>query len=148
MKIKNLVIRSASDKEKDVYFERNMAVILAAKLAQRNGLQVRYEFGIGTWPVVYIQLPKNKQVSWHVSHDCIKYLHCFKRSKNKSIWDGHTTDEKHKRIKNFVRYEWKNRKGKNNEAKTMLVFKELNLFQRIRFLLTGDPQIICEIKKI
>lgn len=39
------------------------------------------------WPVVFIELPTG-QVSWHVPQ-------------HEVVWDGHTTEEKYQRIKEF-----------------------------------------------
>jgi hypothetical protein len=56
--------------------------------------KLNYEVGIGTdnknpgIAVVYIQLPTG-QVSWHMPN-------------NNNLWDGHSTEEKYKRIEEFI----------------------------------------------
>lgn len=59
---------------------------LANKMGYPNG--VRIDESEPEWPVFYIELPTG-QVSWHMPA-------------HKHIWDGHTTEEKFQRIKNYV----------------------------------------------
>jgi hypothetical protein len=76
-----------------LYRERAHLVALLAAL---------YPSSIGTdpaepdWPVVYITLPTG-QVSWHFSPDDQDLLFGVPRDDN-TRWDGHTTDEKYRRI--------------------------------------------------
>lgn len=72
------------------YAQRNRLVLVAAGLASIVGLEV----GIGpdaaepNWPVVYVELPTG-QVSWHLPQ-------------HGRPWDGHSTEDKHQRIREFV----------------------------------------------
>jgi hypothetical protein len=72
------------------YDTRNKLVLVALGCA----LGCEYEAGIGIdpnepdWPVVYIDLPTG-QVSWHIEP-------------YKGTWDGHTTEDKYRRIARFV----------------------------------------------
>ena len=87
-----------------VYSDRNHAVLLAARLAEDNGLKVHVGIDPNepTWPVVYIELPKG-QVSWHLSPGYFeRFSRLFRRAKP-SQWDGHTTPIKHQRIRQFLR---------------------------------------------
>ena len=72
------------------YPARYILVLEALALAVESG----YDAGIRidpvdpTWPVVYIELPTG-QVSWHMPE-------------HKLPWDGHTTEDKYARIREFA----------------------------------------------
>lgn len=71
------------------YENRNGMVIDALGYARYIGISagIRIDPDEPEWPVVFIELPTG-QVSWHVpQHDV--------------PWDGHTTEEKYQRIKEF-----------------------------------------------
>ena len=88
-----------------LYTERNKVIALAARLAVDNG----YKAGIGKdksetdpkWQnVVYIELPNVGQVSWHVP---LEELHLFSfLGVYTEPFDGHTTEQKYKRIESFL----------------------------------------------
>lgn len=86
------------------YAERDKCLVLMALMAQRLGLKV----GIGQhrdnpgedWDadwrnILFIELPAG-QVSWHI-HDSEASMFYFVGAYD-GEWDGHTTDEKYKRV--------------------------------------------------
>jgi len=88
------------------YSERNQCVALIAKLAAQQG----YTIGMGkhdpkdyNWEddwrnIVYIDLPTG-QISWHI-HD--SELELFSQlPPYANGWDGHSTDEKHQRMREY-----------------------------------------------
>jgi hypothetical protein len=82
-----------------IYAERDMCVSLIAKMAQELG----YKVGIQqtedpAWPLVFINLPTG-QVSWHVKREELEYFPTM-RPYNE-IWDGHTTEQKYKRVTDY-----------------------------------------------
>lgn len=85
----------------DVYEDRNVLVLLCAKLAAMAGLPVgvRSDAQAPGWPVVFIELPSG-QVSWHIPADAAKRLKLDTHSKE---WDGHTTQEKRDRCRTFLK---------------------------------------------
>lgn len=84
------------------YFERNLIAQLAAALA----MELDYPVWIGIdesepeWPVLFIELPTG-QVSWHLPKSELHQGVFVEFGKRR--WDGHTTDTKHERIKDFLR---------------------------------------------
>lgn len=85
-----LIERAEEAKRYDI---RNRAVLIAAGLASMCGYPcgVRLDATEPDWPVVYIELP-NGQVSWHLpQHD--------------REWDGHSTEEKYRRCREFAERE-------------------------------------------
>jgi hypothetical protein len=93
------------EKAKDAaYSERDKCLVLMALMAQRLGLRV----GIGLhvdkpgedWDpewrnILFIDLPAG-QVSWHI-HESEAHWFYFVGTYD-GAWDGHTTDEKYKRV--------------------------------------------------
>ncbi len=82
-----------SIKENDTnYLVRYKLVYKAVSMALDNGLQagVRMDESEPEWPVVYIELPTG-QVSWHMAQHA-------------EPWDGHDTEEKYRRIDEFIRH--------------------------------------------
>lgn len=71
------------------YERRYRAVFRAVALALNLGMSagVRIDPAEPAWPVVYIELPTG-QVSWHMPE-------------HPDSWDGHTTAQKHDRIRAF-----------------------------------------------
>lgn len=85
----------------EAYFDRNLAVQLAAKLADSLG----YRVGLRTdpeepdWPVLVIDLPTG-QVSWHLpAHEVVGHFEAYPDD-----WDGHTVEDKRERITRWVRW--------------------------------------------
>lgn len=89
--------------QKDLaYSERNKLVALISKIFP--AFLGRHEESDLSWDpewtnIVYVSLPAG-QCSWHIHSS---ELHLFSHLKyNSNIkWDGHTTDEKYKRIESF-----------------------------------------------
>lgn len=52
------------------------------------------------WPVVYIETPAG-QLSWHIAPDDMD-LFSHLRGTDRNPWDGHSTDEKHRRIRMLI----------------------------------------------
>lgn len=69
-------------------------VSIAGKLGYKVG--VRLDPAEPEWPVVFIELPTG-QVSWHMQQ-------------YPTPWDGHTTEQKYERIRQFV-------EGKGEESR-------------------------------
>lgn len=96
-----------------IYKERDMILVLLARLAIENG----YTVGIGIdeekpdiWKyVLYIDLPTG-QVSWHILENELPWF-SFVPGYEK-IWDGHSRKEKYLRLlkyaKNYNHYHRKN----------------------------------------
>lgn len=61
---------------------------VALALAAGYAAGIRIDQADPEWPVVYIELPTGS-VSWHVPQHPVP-------------WDGHTTEEKYRRIREFV----------------------------------------------
>ena len=81
-----------------VYTERNLAVQLAARLADRLGYAVGVREGEDpAWPLLYIELPRNGQLSWHIPRAGLADFAPYDRD-----WDGHTTSEKLARLRAFL----------------------------------------------
>jgi phosphodiesterase/alkaline phosphatase D-like protein len=79
------------------YFDRNLVVQLAAKLAIQCGLKAGIRERHGQWPILYIDLPTG-QVSWHIPADeLIPGLPDFP-----DTWDGHDLKTKRNRLIDFV----------------------------------------------
>lgn len=72
------------------YDERNKAIIKAVWLALMAGLAAGFRFDAvePDWPVAYIELPTG-QATWHIAQHL-------------TAWDGHTTEQKYERVKQFV----------------------------------------------
>jgi len=91
--------KTTSDSKDDAYFDRNQAILLAAKLAQQQG----YIVGIAKdpkepdWPVVMLDLPTG-QVGWHIS----KKELTLQLPDYQKAWDGHNLKDKRQRLQNFL----------------------------------------------
>ncbi len=90
----------------NTYTERNRLAALAAVLAHRHGLAAgsrkhEGEAEPGWSTVVVIDLPTG-QVSWHLP-DVEADAFTSGLPEYPGRWDGHTTDEKHARIDNFLK---------------------------------------------
>ncbi len=83
----------------NAYFDRNQAVMAFAKLA----MQLGYNVGISIdphepdWPVLTVDLPDG-QVGWHLP----KQELVGNWPKYKKPWDGHSNEEKRRRISSFI----------------------------------------------
>lgn len=77
------------DKAKE-YNMRNKLVLSAVAHAKWLGIEAGFAIDPNEpdWPVAYIELPTG-QVSWHLP-------------KHTKIWDGHTTEEKYRRIHQYA----------------------------------------------
>jgi len=83
-----------------LYVERAWCVIAFARAAQAGGCLVGFQLDVSLaephlWPVLFVDLPTG-QVSWHLSprdrqdaSDIGEYP---------GAWDGHTTEEKYRRL--------------------------------------------------
>ncbi len=89
-----------SNSKDDAYIDRNLAVLVLAKLAQQQG----YTVGIKQdpkepdWPVMMIELPSG-QVGWHIpASELIGEWEPFLGE-----WDGHNLNEKRQRLTEFIK---------------------------------------------
>jgi len=83
----------------DAYFDRNQAVMVLARLAQMLGYKVGLKIDPNEpdWPVLMIDLPTG-QVGWHLPKDEI----VGQWPEYEGEWDGHSLEEKRKRLAEFV----------------------------------------------
>lgn len=83
------------DKINEVYTERNMCISLIVRLAMAKGLKTGVRPN-QDWPIVFVELPAG-QVSWHIPE---AEFHKYFPSMNEydGEWDGHTTEEKYRRV--------------------------------------------------
>lgn len=97
----NALITDLVEQKDSVYAERNKCVALIARMALALGLEAGLKEHEGeNWDddwrnIVFIDLPSG-QVSWHI-HDSELPLFWF-LSEYKGEWDGHTTEEKYRRV--------------------------------------------------
>jgi hypothetical protein len=88
---------------KEAYAERNRCVALIARMAIARGFEAGLgkhtkEGGRDVWEnTVFIDLPSG-QVLWHISSSDLPMFDFL--GKYKGEWDGHTAQEKEKRILN------------------------------------------------
>lgn len=88
------------------YSERNQCVALIAKLAAQQGYVVGlsqhdpqdYNWEDDWRNIVYIDLPTG-QISWHIHDSELPLFDQF--PVYKQGWDGHSTDEKHRRMQAY-----------------------------------------------
>ncbi len=91
--------KTTSDSKQEAYYDRNLAVMALARLAEKQG----YSVGIShdpnepDWPVLMIDLPTG-QVGWHLPKDELQ----GNWSSYKKDWDGHSLEEKHCRIIDYI----------------------------------------------
>lgn len=73
------------------YDERNRAIVTAVLLAWGLGLPAGFRIDPNEpeWPVAFIELPTG-QISWHLPQ-------------YPTPWDGHSTEEKYRRIDEFTK---------------------------------------------
>lgn len=85
--------------------ERDLVLAIASKLATVCGLEAElWQHEEEEWEdewrnIVAIYLPTG-QVTWHIHDSELQYFQHLKPGVNK--WDGHSTEEKYQRVKNFV----------------------------------------------
>lgn len=84
----------------NVYWERNQLVAYlththAAYIYSENNKEIKWE---GSYFLVFIILPEG-QASWHVHKDELKYFAHL--SLLNLPWDGHTTEQKYKRMRAY-----------------------------------------------
>ena len=94
------VDKTQSDTLEEAYFDRNQAVLLAARLARTLGLRTGWHTDPDEpgWPVLFIELPTG-QVSWHIPKAEADTWHPIWFSG----WDGHTLEQKRERISDFLK---------------------------------------------
>lgn len=83
-----------------IYADRNRAVQLAATLASRADMEAGVRDGTADsdWPVVAIRLgASGGEVAWHVPR-----TELVTKKRYPHAWDGHTDEEKARRILKFV----------------------------------------------
>ncbi len=93
-------------KKNDAYTERNMCVAFMAKMALALGWGVTLTTHDETdlsWDrewltIVNFDTPAG-QLSWHLHDDHVKYFQGIRYLHHD--WDGHTTEEKYKRMENW-----------------------------------------------
>jgi hypothetical protein len=102
-------LNEATAAKDQAYSERNQCVALIAKLAAAQG----YAVGLGkhdpkdyNWEddwrnIVYIDLPTG-QISWHIHDSELEFFDGLPAYKQ--AWDGHSTDEKHRRMQAYAIY--------------------------------------------
>ena len=85
----------------DAYYDRNLLALAFARLAQEKGWTV----GLRTdpqepgWPVLYVDIPGQGQVSWHLPAAEVDQAGwpCYP-----GTWDGHDLAQKRHRLTQFV----------------------------------------------
>lgn len=94
-------LEAASRAKDGAYAERNKVLVLVALMAQRLGINVGIGQHVGEdWDadwrnILFIDLPAG-QVSWHL-HDSEASMFYFVGT-YAAKWDGHTTEEKYRRV--------------------------------------------------
>lgn len=90
----------SQDSVEHIYTERNEAVATLVKLAMRLGYPCWCDTKQDVeWPIVFVQLPYNGQVSWHIPVQ--EFIEYFPPSlpERGARWDGHTNEEKSMRLR-------------------------------------------------
>lgn len=91
----------STPKIQGIYDDRNKAALLAAALATKLGFPAGLQDSDDpAWPLLYVELPKVGQASWHLPAELAKA--CSKLPKYAGKWDGHTQEEKNARIMKFI----------------------------------------------
>lgn len=86
----------------EVYEDRNLVVLLLLKLLKDKGLKVGYRIDEEEpdWPVVYANSYSIGQISWHIpKKDLPDWI-----EEGQLEYDGHTNEEKNRRVREFIRY--------------------------------------------
>lgn len=89
---------TTSTTKEDAYYDRNQAIMALAKLAIQQGytVGVKIDPNEPNWPVLMVDLPTG-QVGWHLPKDEL----IGEWPEYKKEWDGHTLNEKRKRMHQF-----------------------------------------------
>lgn len=96
--------KTQSDTLAEAYFDRNLVVQLAVDLAWDAG----YKAGMyidpsePDWSVLYIELPGEGQVSWHVPKSEL-IPRKPRWPDDGTQWDGHDLEEKRRRIRDWLK---------------------------------------------
>ena len=98
--------RTESSTLDDAYFDRNQAVMLAACFACITGREVGWQENPEDpeWPILYVDLPTG-QVSWHMPRSQ-RVLGPGALGEYPFKWDGHTVEEKRRRIAEYLAEWW------------------------------------------
>lgn len=93
----------------DIYKQRSeifqLAMILADKCNYETGVRFDEQDKQKKWPVLFIVLPENKEIAIHSkSEDTNPMIYNTEPSKRK--YDGHTDEEKSKRINDYINKEY------------------------------------------
>ncbi len=94
--LRALLKRIMVAEEQHDYNVRNRLIYMAMGRAAAQGLTVGFRLGPAEpeWPVAYLELPTlpdvSGQISWHLPQHGIP-------------WDGHSTDEKYERIRQYIK---------------------------------------------
>ena len=99
--------RTESSTLDDAYFDRNQAVMLAARFALELGYVAGWKPNKDDpgWPILVIDLPTG-QVSWHIPFGEAAPVALGTLAHGyDGEWDGHTVEEKRRRIDSFLQIE-------------------------------------------
>ena len=94
--------KNTSDSKQEAYYDRNLAVMALAKLAEKQGysIGISYDPNEPDWPVLMIDLPTG-QVGWHLPKDeLVGNWPSYTKE-----WDGHSLEEKRNRMTKFINIE-------------------------------------------
>lgn len=93
-------VKSLKREVEKVYYDRNMLVLLALKLATKLTITCgkKIDEDDRDWPVVFIKLPILGQVSWHIPASLMpSWVPIYNEP-----WDGHSIEEKNRKIKQYT----------------------------------------------
>lgn len=87
-----------------LYTERARVAVALARGCRQMGCAVGFGYDAAEpdWPVLFIELPIG-QVSWHLSPHARATLAADIADDSAWRWDGHTTDEKYRRLDEWSR---------------------------------------------
>ena len=82
------------------YTERAQVVVALARLARSMGYSVGFGYDAHepAWPVLFIEVPKIGQMSWHLSQGDRCALAPDIQDDPSWVWDGHSTSQKYERL--------------------------------------------------
>jgi hypothetical protein len=94
-----------SDTLQEAYYDRNLAVMVLARLAGLLDLTygIKENPDDPEWPILYVELPDIagpivRQVSWHIpKEEIIGEWPIYRKE-----WDGHSLERKHYRMRNYL----------------------------------------------
>lgn len=90
-----------SDSKDEAYYDRNLAIQLAAYLAYRDGFNVGVRDRDSDWPIIQIELPTG-QITYHIPKDELLLLNERRFREPALPWDGHSLRVKQERIKQYL----------------------------------------------